>query len=85
MGTAQNTHSGSLFRPILTGIKKMRNFSDREKYMLAALRVVAFAGRNRTELMVYMSDRGIPCNKNEDLRVWVTRIAEDAIEYAHKN
>ena len=57
--------------------------NEREQYMLNALRVIASYGREgRDELRQYMIERKLKWDNDEDVKVWMRRIAEDAIKYA---
>ena len=57
--------------------------NEREQYMLNALRVIASYGREgKAELRPYMIERKLKWDNDEDVKVWMRRIAEDAIEYA---
>jgi hypothetical protein len=54
-----------------------------EQYMLNALRVIASYGREgKVALRPYMIERKLQWDNDEDVKVWMRRIAEDAIKYA---
>jgi hypothetical protein len=60
--------------------------NKREQYMLSALRAIARYGKGaKVVLRPYMNEHKIKWNKDEDVKTWMKRIAEDAIEYAHSN
>lgn len=56
--------------------------NERELYMLTALRVIASYGRGRkAALRQYMTEHNLQWDNDEDVKVWMRRIAEDAIRY----
>jgi hypothetical protein len=58
--------------------------NEREQYMLNALRVIASYGREQPKLVLreYMREHKIKWDNEEDVKVWMRRIAEDAVKYA---
>jgi hypothetical protein len=57
--------------------------NDRELYMLNALRAIASYGEEgKVALRPYMTERKLKWDNDEDVKVWMRRIAEDAIRYA---
>lgn len=57
--------------------------NQREQYMLNALRVIASYGKEgKVALRPYMTERNIKWDNDEDVKIWMRRIAEDAIKYA---
>lgn len=59
--------------------------NEREQYMLEALRVIAAHGKGHSAVAVlrpYMDGHTIKWNRDEDVKTWVRRIAQDAIKYA---
>lgn len=60
--------------------------SKREKYMLDALAAIAKFGKNaEVVLRPYMESHGINWNQDEDVKTWMQRIAQDAIDHATKS
>jgi hypothetical protein len=57
--------------------------NEREQYMLNALQVIASYGREQPKpvLREYMREHQIKWDNDEDVKVWMRRIAEDAIRY----
>ena len=56
---------------------------EREVYMLNALRTIASYGiEGKRELRPYMIEHKLKWDNDEDVKVWMRRIAEDAIKYA---
>ena len=62
--------------------------TDRESYMLDALRAIASFGNGQEPRLVlrpYMDEHGINWSSDEDVKTWMQRIAQDAIRHAeHK-
>ena len=58
--------------------------NEREQYMLNALRGIASYGREQAKLVLreYMREHKIKWDNEEDVKVWMRRIAEDAVKYA---
>jgi hypothetical protein len=57
--------------------------NEREQYMLNALRVIASYGKQgKIVLRPYMIDHKLKWDNDDDVKVWMRRIAEDAIKYA---
>jgi hypothetical protein len=57
--------------------------NEREQYMLNALRVIASFGKEaKLVLRLYMTEHKIKWDNDEDVKVWMRRIAENAIKYA---
>jgi hypothetical protein len=57
--------------------------SERERYMLDALKAIVSFGKG-VVLRPYMDDHKITWDDKEDVKTWMQRIAQDAIEYAEK-
>ena len=56
--------------------------NERELYMLNALRTIASYGKEgKTVLRPYMTEHNLKWDNDEDVKVWMRRIAEDAIRY----
>ena len=61
--------------------------NEREEYMIGALRTIAAFGNGQPAMFVlrsYMDERGLSASVEEDVRLWLQRIAEDAIRFAGK-
>ena len=57
--------------------------NERELYMLNALRVIASYGKEgKIGLRPYMIEHKLKWDYDADVKVWMRRIAEDAIKYA---
>ena len=57
--------------------------NDRELYMLNALRAIASYGKEgKVVLRPYMTEHKLKWDNDEDVKIWMRRIAEDAIRYA---
>jgi len=57
--------------------------NDRELSMLNALRVIASYGKeSKVVLRQYMTEHKLKWDNDEDVKMWMRRIAEDAIRYA---
>ena len=57
--------------------------NDRELYMLNALRAIASYGKEgKVVLRPYMTEHKLTWDNDEDVKIWMRRIAEDAIRYA---
>jgi len=57
--------------------------NERELYMLNALRAIASYGKEgKIELCPHMIQHKLRWDNDEDVRVWMRRIAEDAIKFA---
>ena len=57
--------------------------NERELYMLNALRAIASYGKEgKIELRPYMIKHKLKWDNDEDVRVWMRRIAEDTIKFA---
>ena len=57
--------------------------NERELYMLNALRVIASYGKEgKIDLRPYMTEHKLKWDNDEDVKVWMRRIAEDAIKFA---
>jgi hypothetical protein len=57
--------------------------NDSELYMLNALRTIASYGKEgKGVLRPYMTEHKLMWDNDEDVKIWMRRIAEDAIRYA---
>ena len=57
--------------------------NERELRMLNALRVIAsYSKEGKAELRQYMVERKLKWDNDEDVKIWMRRIAEDAIKFA---
>jgi hypothetical protein len=57
--------------------------NEREQYMLDALRAIASYGKEgKVALRPYMTEHNLKWDNDEDVKVWMRRIAEDAVRYA---
>ena len=57
----------------------------REKYTLEALQAIASFGKGKQATVVlrpYMDAHGIKWQRDEEVKVWMQRIAQDAIDHA---
>lgn len=56
---------------------------DRELYMLNALRVIAsYSKEGKVVLRQYLTEHKLNWDNDEDVKIWMRRIAEDAIRHA---
>lgn len=60
-----------------------RSMNERERYMLDALKAIVSFGKG-VVLRPYMDDHKIAWNDKEDVKTWMQRIAQDAIQHAQK-
>ena len=57
--------------------------NDRELYMLNALRaIVSYGKEGKVVLRPYMTEHNLKWDNDEDVKIWMRRIAEDAIRHA---
>ena len=60
--------------------------NDHERYMLNALRAIASYGKEgKVVLRPYMTEHKLKWDNDEDVKIWMRRIAEDAIRYAARS
>jgi len=61
--------------------------TEREEYMMSALRAIAAYGNGEPAMCVlrsYMLEHGLTASVEEDVRRWLKRIAEDAIAFPER-
>jgi pyruvate-formate lyase-activating enzyme len=77
-----NSLCANLRHTVLCRMAGVNQLNERELYMLNALRVIASYGRQgKVTLRPYMSEHNLPWDNDEDVKVWMRRIAEDAIKH----